>query len=232
MFKHAKRNVIITHDPFFSVGGGFGDGWLYCSYLLEYSLLYSNQIIIPDCSKPNNKTYLSIMKPLFDTKGDFQLHFPDKPFNIVDCLVTWDNLFVHKQLPTKQRWVFTKKPTICYQFDGKCESEFKNPPIEDVKNFISTCESLGYNPVNIGGNVKIDKILDTMVNSCMFVGCPSGMASMALSTGVPMNIVTYKLTPQRVDMLHKERYGSREDIKYFITLRDFTNQLEGKRIKL
>ena len=218
------KNVIVCYDPFIFRWGGFGDGWRFCSCLLELSEKNPKKAIVADCTT-RTKEFLNLMKPLFDTTGDFQYDLPEKHNSATHYRMNWQMFFEHRQLRTKKYWEEVKTKKICYQFDGFCEANSKNPSEEDIKYFVDMSRKHGYNPINIGGYMPIGDIIDTMMSSKLFIGCPSGMATMSLSTGIPMHIVTNKLTKHRSDEIRDTWYEGRRNIKFHNNLHDFIESI-------
>ena len=248
-----KNRIVVCYDPFKRVGG-FGDNWLCCSYYLKLSEDNPNDVIVVDCNPENtdkiskeleyqwgrnpNKTKndLQSIKEYFHSTGDFCFSIDEKfsHLPVKNNFISFKgDLVNHCVLPTKKKWKYESNfKNICYQLDGYGHGNLKNPNKVDVNYFFKEFKSLGYNLIDIGHFKPIDFILNSLLKSCFFIGCPSGMTYFSMSVGIPIINITNKLNKDHISSLDQRFKFHKKNIKFFKTLSDFVINFKNNLIKI
>lgn len=92
--------------------------------------------------------------------------------------------------PSRQRWIGGGNH-ICYQMDGTTNCIGKNVPQEHLDNWLKDVESMGYTTENLGNYRPVLESVELAQTGRCFVGVDSGLAQLAYSIGIPVDLVVY-----------------------------------------
>jgi hypothetical protein len=188
---------------------GFGDSWSGTGMLLDLSEKLGKPLRVSskDTTRPNT---VNEIQSYFDSTGKIQLVNER-------CQVKTNFWQIHKHriVPTKVQWSASKSRVVCCQFDGIHLSHHKNPKPWQVKLITDTLCRDGFMPINLGGMKPIKYIIDNLARARFFIGCPSGIAHVAMSVGTPMKILTFNMTDREIHNLKRDIYWKVDKAAFF-----------------
>jgi len=200
---------------------GLGDRWASVSFLLRKSEEKGRPIFVDGDFDPE---HLYELASCFDTTGKliYEKGHPILPMNYHDAFST-------KYLPTKKTWRDTNSNVVAYQFDGISSFWNKNPPDEEIAEFLSYLSRRGFTPVDLGHMKPLPYIIETLATCKFFVGCASGIGHISMSVNTPMYIILHNLQegtgpPYSVEY-QQTVYSSKPDVQFFKYLKDLMNHL-------
>lgn len=191
--------------------GGLGDYWQSISYFLTESEKKQQTIQINVNQK--TKDTFAWIRPLLDSTGSY-----DFVNEKADYLPSWEEL-CYPVVKTKTQWQDVKSNTICYQFDGYCDANLKNPFPHEIQQFFERMKQFNFQ--NVGNYLNVYKGIKFLSTAKIFVGCPSGLSIIALSVGVPIYVVYNRLP--NIERLIDVRYKDK-NIKFYKNLSEISLQ--------
>ena len=162
-------------------GGHLGENWLLLSYHINVAL-YSREIIrLATWHYGHHHFKLRKILPLLRHSKLVQLvRLPATVLERPKKFVLWK----YPLIPTKKAWNLNSSRKICYQFDAsKKRARFFSKKIE--RKILLHAEKLGYKLVRLGKNITLEKCVDEVSTSELFLGVDSGMLHLAASVGTP-----------------------------------------------
>jgi hypothetical protein len=221
-----KRTIICT-DPW-GAGCGLGDTWWTCSYLLELASKNKDALIV--AQMPKMYARFQQIKDMFAIDRTFYFNnwLPKLPLS--HLAISWGMLDNHRQLPVKQVWKSNQNKVLCYQFDGHWDAELKNPPPLDIKWFLSSCQKMGYETIDIGHLKPFWFIDQSILRSAFFVGIPSGLTHVCISYRIPILLATYRYSSEFVRLMRANRFRMVDSISWFINLQEIFNNLRVTKL--
>lgn len=206
--------------------GHFGDIWAYTNLLLRISEGNGRPIRITYVNNYMKNLILKI-KSFLNSKG--RIIFTNKPKT---RFLNFGDAFSIKFIPTLRTWNrkrALKSKIVAYQFDGRHLAEEKNLPPMEFRKLLNGLRKMGYIPVNVGGNKKLNFIINVMSNCKFFVGCPSGLSVVARSVKCPIFLITWKLSKGMIGVLKTLQCPT---AKFFRTTNEFLNFTRINQSKL
>lgn len=180
---------------------GFGDCWRSaCMALLESEQQNDKVGLCTVTSEGDRLLLLQEIINELDSKGRVIL--------LQDSKFLGEHLQVNQNvpvIPTKIRWNKGVYNRIAYQFDGKYNGRYKNPPKEHIDLFFRYAKDNGIEVVNIGesgGRLNIRQYIEIVSKCDLFVGVCSGMAQLCYSVGIPVVILRYNQFQDAMDLWH------------------------------
>jgi len=95
--------------------------------------------------------------------------------------------------PTKTVWQPGQRRAIGYQFDGISSAEDKNPSLAEVDQFLDWAIQHGVKAVKLGRPLTLAACIDALTKVDLFVGACSGLSHVAISVGLPVHLLEYKV---------------------------------------
>lgn len=176
---------------------GIGDAWLSIQFYLHLSESLGEKIFV-HCAEAK----LSILQAMVDSlesTGNVQLTTQPatEKLNPADVWDWWNLPY----LPTKQRWTFQDyHRSIAVAFDGVSAADQKNLAPHEQEQVLRTLRQLlpKKQIITVGKELGLDRSIEVLCQSLLFVGVCSGMSHVAHSVGTPQFLYQGKLPLDQV----------------------------------
>jgi hypothetical protein len=176
---------------YFNNGIGFGDLWSALHFLLRKSEASGEPSHISRYVNEHDVgNTLESMLTLIDAPSSAKVIISDEHANISTNGDSWGVAYY----PTKVQWSPPPLPGIAYQFDGKSSAHIKNPTQSEVDLLTRWAANRAIPLIKVGLPLTMahSAMILAKYSSC-FIGCCSGMSTLALATRVPTYVLEYEL---------------------------------------
>jgi hypothetical protein len=118
-----------------------------------------------------------------------RLEISPEPATDCTCGSSWQSAY----LPTKTVWKPGGTRRVAYQFDGKSSAHIKNPSPAEIELLHEWARRQDLPLVKVGLPLTMEESAAILADSTCFIGCCSGMSTLALAVGIPTYVLEYEL---------------------------------------